>query len=71
VQGFLFEGSPQFTGEIENYDLLDLQINKRVPKLKTTFKAGAANILNNKHYEVYGGPLVGRLAYVQVLVELN
>ena len=28
VQGFLFEGSPQFTGEIKNYDLLDVQINK-------------------------------------------
>jgi len=71
VQGFLFEGSPQFTGEIENYDLLDVQINKRIPKLKSTFKVGASNVLNKEHYEVYGGPLVGRLAYFQILVELN
>ena len=35
------------------------------------YKSGEANIWNNKHYEVFGGPQVGRLAYVQILVELN
>ncbi len=71
VQGFLFEGSPQFTGTIDDYGLLDFQINKHIPKLKTTVKLGSSNILNNLHYEVYGGPLIGRLAYLQLLVELN
>jgi outer membrane receptor protein involved in Fe transport len=71
VEGFLFEGSPQFTGAIESYGLLDLQINKAFPEAKSTFKLGCANVLNNLHYEVFGGPLIGRLAYIQVLVELN
>lgn len=71
VQGFLFEGSPQFTGQISNYDLLDVQISKSIPKIKSVFKAGASNLLNNEHYEVYGGPLVGRLAYVSVVVSLT
>ncbi|MFM1745057.1 MAG: hypothetical protein RLZZ630_994 [Bacteroidota bacterium] len=71
VEGFLFEGSPQFTGSIESYGLLDLQINKAFPEAKSTFKLGCANVLNNLHYEVFGGPLIGRLAYIQVLVELN
>ncbi|CAN5490182.1 TonB-dependent receptor [soil metagenome] len=71
VQGFLFEGSPQFTGEIPSYDLVDLQLNKKFPESKTTFKVGASNLLDNQHYEVYGGPKVGRLFYFQVLVELT
>ena len=28
IEGFIFEGSPQFTGEVPTYSLLDLQINK-------------------------------------------
>lgn len=71
VQGFLYEGSPQFTGEIDDYALLDFQINKQFPKIKSTFKLGASNLLDNQHYEVYGGPLIGRLAYFSILVELN
>ncbi|RMD98432.1 MAG: TonB-dependent receptor, partial [Bacteroidetes bacterium] len=71
VQGFLFEGSPQFTGFIDDYNLLDAQVNVKVDRWNTTFKVGASNILNNLHYETYGGPLVGRLAYVQLLYEWN
>lgn len=71
VQGFLFEGSPQFTGEIPSYGLVDFQVNKKYTEAKTTFKLGVTNLLNNLHYEVFGGPLIGRLAYIQVLVELN
>ncbi len=71
VEGFLFEGSPQFTGRIETYNMLDVQINKRIPAIYTTFKLGANNVLNNMHYEVYGGPLVGRLIYFSILLELN
>ena len=71
IQGFVFEGSPQFTGEIDDYALVDAQVNMRVSSIKSTFKIGASNLLNNLHYEVYGGPLVGRLAYISVLFELN
>lgn len=71
IQGFLFEGSPQFTGEIANYQLFDVQVSKSIPKIKSVFKAGASNLLNNEHYEVYGGPLVGRLAYISIVVALT
>ena len=70
VEGYVFEGSPQFTGFVPNYDLVDAQISKTIPTIKTTFKLGCANLLNNMHYEVYGGPLIGRLAYFSVLVDL-
>ncbi|TVR81531.1 MAG: TonB-dependent receptor [Chitinophagaceae bacterium] len=69
VQGFLFEGSPQFTGFVPTYGLLDAQINYTHKPLHTTFKIGASNLLNNKHYQTYGGPYIGRLAYISITFE--
>lgn len=63
IQGFRFEGSPQFTGYINSYDLLDAQVSYVMPSWGLTAKLGASNVLNNKVYQVYGGPQVGRLAY--------
>ena len=71
IEGFLFEGSPQFTGFINTYDLLDAQASYNYKPWKTIFKLGASNVLNNKVFQVYGGPRVGRLAYFSVLVELD
>ena len=70
VQGYRFEGSPQFTGDIPSFGLVDAQVSRVFPKVNTTLKVGASNILNNLHYEVYGGPLIGRLIYASVLYSL-
>ena len=67
LQGFIFEGSPQFTGFIESYDLLDAQLSLGINKLNSTLKIGASNVLNNKVYQTYGGPKVGRMAYITIL----
>jgi len=69
IQQFVFEGSPQFTGGIPQYDLVDAQINLYVENLNTTFKLGGSNLLSNMHIETYGGPSVGRLAYVSILYD--
>ena len=69
VDGFRFEGSPQFTGFIDAYQLTDAQVSYNLPDWNTTFKLGASNILNNKVFQVYGGPRVGRLAYFSILYE--
>ena len=71
VQQFVFEGSPQFTGTVPQYDVVDGQINLYIEDLKTTFKIGGSNLLRNWHIETYGGPMVGRLAYFSVLYEFN
>ena len=74
VQGFIFEGSPQFTGSIPSYGLYDAQISltrikeKSDSKRTITYKLGASNVLNNKVYQVFGGPLVGRLAYLSIQI---
>lgn len=70
IQGFTFEGSPQFTGYVPTYDLFDAQITKNIPKINTAFKLGASNLFNKKSLQVYGGPYVGRLAYFSVTYDL-
>lgn len=71
IQGFVFEGSPQFTGFIPSYSLTDAQINWNWKSRNTTFKFGASNVFNQKSYQTYGGPLIGRLAYFSILYELK
>ena len=71
VQGFKYEGSPQFSGDVPTYSTLDMQINKAVPKIYCTFKLGVNNLLNNKTYQVYGGPAVGRLAYASIVFDID
>ena len=71
IEGFLFEGSPQFTGLVPTYGLLDVQLNYEFKNINTTLKIGASNILNNLHFETVGGPLVGRLAFAKLTYEFN
>lgn len=90
IQGFLFEGSPQFTGIVPTYDMFDAQVSYRIPSNHITFKLGASNIFgiqpffdegtaserfenafDNKRAQVYGGPRVGRMAYLSILFEWN
>ena len=71
VDGFTFEGSPQFTGFIPAYGLLDAQVNLTVPKINSTIKIGASNLLDNQIFQTYGGPTIGRLAYASVLYEFR
>jgi outer membrane receptor protein involved in Fe transport len=69
VSEFVFEGSPQFTGIVPQYDLVDAQVNWKWVKYNTTFRLGASNLLNKQVFQVYGGPVIGRLAYFSILFE--
>ncbi|HNM70589.1 MAG: TonB-dependent receptor [Bacteroidetes bacterium] len=91
IEGFTFTGSPQFSGPIRTYDMVDAQLSVGFPKAHLTVKLGASNLfgiaplfdkdvpssdrferaVNNKVYMVYGGPQVGRLAYLQLSYELS
>jgi hypothetical protein len=71
IEGFIFEGSPQFTGAIPSYYLLDAQVSYKIVPWKTTFKLGASNITDNQQFQVYGGPYVGRLAYASITIDIN
>lgn len=67
IQGFIFEGSPQFTGNISDYALLDAQYSFNFSRIHTTFKIGASNLLDNQTFQTYGGPRIGRMAYASVV----
>jgi len=71
VQGFRFEGSPQFTGDVPAYYLIDIMFSKVVPKYKAMIKFGASNVTNNMVMQVYGGPQIGRMAYFSVYFDLQ
>jgi len=91
VEGFTFTGSPQFTGPIPSYDMVDAQVNVKFPGQHLTVKLGASNLFgltplfdadipsgerldrvwDNRVRMVYGGPFVGRLAYLQLIYELD
>ena len=66
IEGFIYEGSPQFTGSVPTYGLLDAQINKKIEKVNLTVKLGASNLLNNQVLQVYGGPFIGRMIYTSI-----
>jgi outer membrane cobalamin receptor len=70
VEGFVFEGSPQFTGNISSYYLIDAMVAKEIPKYHLQCKLGASNLTNNMVMQVYGGPRIGRMAYFSVLYDL-
>jgi iron complex outermembrane recepter protein len=69
VDKYFWEGSPQFTGPVPKFDLLDVQVNYTITKYDLNIKLGCSNILSNKHIEAYGGPLIGRMAYLTLLYE--
>lgn len=70
VEGFIFEGSPQFTGDIPSYYLIDAMVAKEIPKYHLQCKIGASNLTNNMVMQVYGGPRIGRMAYFSILYDL-
>ena len=71
VEEFLYEGSPQFTGYIPQYDIVDLQVSKEIIDLGATIKIGSTNVFDNQHFEVYGGPYIGRMTYCSILFNIN
>ncbi|MFM2268179.1 MAG: hypothetical protein RL757_1620 [Bacteroidota bacterium] len=71
VQGFLYEGSPQFTGNIPTYFLVDAQANYTLKKQNLTFKLGASNLLNRLQFQTYGGPRIGRMAYISATYDFQ
>ncbi len=71
IEGFQYEGSPQFTGYIPTYSLLDGQINWTWKERNISFKLGASNLLNTMNFQTYGGPRIGRMAYFTVLYDWN
>lgn len=51
-------------GEVPAFHVLDAQVNFRVPSLKSTFKAGATNLLQDEYFTAFGTGFIGSQYYV-------
>ncbi|GAO42305.1 TonB-dependent receptor [Flavihumibacter petaseus] len=56
-------------GPVTAYSLIDVQINKKLPQLKSMIKIGASNLLNNMITTAYGSPTIGGVYYVSLTID--
>jgi outer membrane receptor protein involved in Fe transport len=55
-------------GEIPAFNVLDAQVNYRIPSLKTTLKAGATNLLGKEYFTAFGTGLIGSQYYLSLTI---
>lgn len=70
AQGYLFE-SPFAIGELKSFSSLDAQLGYLLPRLHTTLQAGGSNLANARNMQIYGGPQVGRMAYLGLSIDVK
>lgn len=51
-------------GEIDAYHVVDAQLNYRVPSMKSSFKIGASNLLQDEYATAFGTGNIGSIYYV-------
>jgi iron complex outermembrane receptor protein len=56
-------------GRVDAYSMVDAQISKRLPKIKSTIKLGGSNIFNKHIYQSYGSPAIGAIYYVSIVFD--
>ena len=66
--GFLWESSFG-AGYIPAYSTIDAHVSYKVSAIKTTFKLGGSNILNNYYTTSFGSAQIGGLYYVSLVYE--
>ena len=71
IEGYTFESSPQFSGEIPPQIHLNANISKNIPKWNMTLKISCSNLLDRRQNGLYGGPKVGRFIFGSINYSLN
>ncbi len=56
-------------GEIPAYTTLDAHVSYKVTAIKTVFKIGGSNILNNYFTTSFGSAQIGGLYYISLVYE--
>ncbi len=52
------------TGNVPSFGTVDAQVSYKVPSIRSIWKLGASNLLNNYYQSAFGNPQVGGLYYV-------
>ncbi len=56
------------SGEIPAFNVLDAQVNFRVPSLKSTIKLGATNLLADEYFTAFGTGFIGSQYYASLTI---
>lgn len=51
-------------GIVPEYHVLDAQVSLQVPSFKSTFKAGATNLLGDEYFTAFGTGFIGSMYYI-------
>jgi len=51
-------------GVVPEFHVLDAQVNLQVPSFKSTFKAGATNLLGDEYFTAFGTGFIGSMYYL-------
>jgi outer membrane receptor protein involved in Fe transport len=68
-QDIFFWESSFADGPVPAYDTLDAQLSYNFEACNTQLKIGGTNILNQYYYNIYGGPKLGALYYVSLVMD--
>ncbi|MHB0753854.1 TonB-dependent receptor [Polaribacter sp. M15] len=56
-------------GYVPAYNVIDAQINYRIPSLKSTFKLGATNLLGDEYFTAFGTGFIGSQYYLSLVID--
>ena len=70
IQGHQQE-MPFAAGNIQTYHTTDAYVGYAIPKLASTLQVGGSNIFNETNIQIIGGPQIGRLIYLGLLVDIK
>ena len=62
---------PFTAGTIQTYHTADAYVGYAIPKLASTLQVGGSNIFNDTNIQIIGGPQIGRLIYLGLLVDVK
>ncbi|NJL15115.1 MAG: TonB-dependent receptor plug domain-containing protein [Microscillaceae bacterium] len=55
-----------FTGRIPGFGVIDAVVTYQVKKIKSIFKLGASNLLNNRYQQAFANPNLGAMYYMGI-----
>ncbi|MEC3906473.1 TonB-dependent receptor [Tamlana sp. 2201CG12-4] len=55
-------------GLVPEFHVVDAQINLRIPSIKSTFKAGATNLLGDEYFTAFGTGHIGSMYYLSLTI---
>ena len=65
---FTFQ-SPNGQGRIPAFNTLDIALSYKISQISSLLKMGTTNVFNTAYTPVYGGPTIGRQAYIQLIFD--